>query len=641
MTPQKVSSWKLVTLPTCFFAIILSGCGSGSVATSTGNASRLILTGHVNGGQQPVAYSTVQLWAAGTGGNGSAATPMVPAGSYFPGGAPNCNPANNSCSSSVITDASGNFTLTGDYTCTHTTDQVYISSTGGNPGLASGTNNGALLLLAALGSCGNLSASTHIDIDEITTVAAAWALAPFMDQKGNIGASATNTVGIANAFLNAQLLADSATGLAATLPGNLTVETGKLYAFANSIASCVNSDGTSGCQPLFAAATPATGTAPTNTLGAALNVVRNPANHVAAVFNSSSPIPPFPSSLSAPPGDWTMSLTVSGGGVYFPTALAVDSFGNVWAGGYYGVLSAFSPQGTPRSSSGFGVGTLSEVYGLAIDISNNIWVSNEESPHHGNFGSVTKFLGASSGAALGTLANGTQYLYSSFTDYPDAIAADTNGDMLVSNYGNATATVFNSSGSAILDGVGNSANGGLAFPKAVSFDATHGLWVANEGDQTIAHFDATGTLLGRPQCCNGASGIATDAFGNAWVASYNDSSISEVSNANSILIQTDQQGGVTNPSGIVVDAGQNVWVTNYRGASFSEFAGNRNVLPAGTGISPSSGYGVDAKLVEPYGIAVDASGNLWVSNFNGSTLSMFFGIATPTATPAMSVPAAP
>jgi hypothetical protein len=597
------------------------------------------MNGRVFGGQQPIGSSNLQLWAAGTGGNATAALPLVPVGSYYPGGAPNCTVSSSqTCNDGVVSDAGGNFTLNGDYTCVHPTDQIYITAQGGNPGLSSGTNNPALLLLDVLGSCVNLGPNTDIYMNEVTTAAAAWALAPFMDTNGNIASSATNTVGIGNAFLDAQLLADSATGYASTLPSNLTIESGKLYALANSLASCVNSEGGVDCQPLFNAAT-VNGAMPTNTLGAALNVVRNPGNHVTGVFEASSTVPPFATSLGSAPKDWTMSLTLSGASIYYPTALGIDSLGDVWVGGYFGVLNGFSPQGTPFSATGYGVGTLSEVYGLAVDKSNNIWATNEETPYHGYTGSVTEFNGVSSGATLGSIANGTPYLYGGSTQFPLALAADTNGNMLVANYGNSSVSVFNSSGADILDVA--SVNEDIAFPVAVTFDPAHGLWVANQGDTTVSHFDLNGNLLANISCCDGADGIATDAFGNAWVANYYGSSVSEVSNLNAVVIQGDTQGGVTYPSSIVVDAGQNIWVANFHGASISELAGNASTLPAGTGISPPQGYGLDAGLIEPFGLAVDPSGNVWTDNFNGSTLTMFFGLATPTATPALPIPTAP
>jgi streptogramin lyase len=274
----------------------------------------------------------------------------------------------------------------------------------------------------------------------------------------------------------------------------------------------------------------------------------------------------------------------------------------------------------------------------STDTSNNIWVTNEEQPYHGYAGSVTRLYGAASGNSVGTYVGGTQFLYGNNVDFPLALAADTNGDVIVANYANSSASVFNSSGNDILDGIGY---GNAAFPVSVAADSSHGVWLANQGDDTVTHLDANGNLLARVNCCDGANGIATDAYGNAWVANYYGSSVSEVSNANAVLIAGDQQGGVTYPSSVVVDAGQNVWIANYRGQSFSEIAGNASTLAAGTGISPASGYGRDANLLDPFGIAVDASGNIWLSNFNAASLTMFFGVATPTATPILPVPTAP
>jgi hypothetical protein len=50
-------------------------------------------------------------------------------------------------------------------------------------------------------------------------------------------------------------------------------------------------------------------------------------------------------------------------------------------------------------------------------------------------------------------------------------------------------------------------------------------------------------------------------------------------------------------------------------------------------LSPSSGWGADAKLLEAFAIAADASGNLWVSNFGSNTLTEFVGMAAPVKTP--------
>lgn len=628
-------------------ALALTGCGSGTASqTST---TTFAVTGRVHGGQQGVSNALVQLWAAGQSATRTTAavpaTQLIANGKYYLGGASGCTPSSTqTCYTGVYTDANGSFTFTNDYTCPSANAQVYVIVKGGNPGLSNpNANNGALLMMDPLGNCGNLTASTDLYIDEVTTVASAWALAQFMDANGNITSSPTNAVGLANAFLNARLLVDPATGMAPALSSNLTIETGKLYALANAIAPCVNSDGTSGCSPLFSAATPAGGTAPANTLAAALNIVRNPAQHIADVLYVAAPQPPYPSTLATPPNDWTMSLTVTGGGISFPSALDVDSFGNVWVANYYGILSAFSPQGLPLAPSGFYISGGDEVYGLTIDTSNNIWVTNQEQPYHGYTGSITGFHGAAgsgtAGGATGTYLNGNQFYYGGDTDFPNSMSADSNGNLLVANYANSSASIFNGSGAEIASSLGS--NGNAAFPVAITADPNHGLWLANQGDDTVTHLDANGNLLARVICCNGANGIATDANGNAWIANYYGKSVSEVSNANAVLLAGDQQGGITYPSSLVVDAAQNVWIANFRGASFSELAGSSSTLTAGTAISPPTGYGLDATLVDPFSIAVDASGNLWLSSFNGNNLTMFFGLAAPTATPTMPVPTAP
>lgn len=596
----------------------LLGCGEGPASQSV-VLSTIALSGHVLGGQQPIQSSQIQVYAVGRTGNRSAATPIL--------------------SDPVSTAADGSFSLTSSYQCASSAEPIYIVATGGNPGLAAGTSNDALVMMAILGPCGQLAASSGIVINEVTTVAAAWALAPFMVSAADIGSSATNVHGIANAFLNTQLLATTTTGKAPTLPANLSIESGKLYALADALNPCVLSSG-SGCAALFAAATPLAGVAPQNTLSAALNIVQHPGENVSAVFDAIASSPPFPSTLTQPPNDWTMSLTVTGGGLNAPASLGIDASGNVWVANYVGVLSAFSPQGTPLSSTGYGVGTLSESYGLAIDPSNNVWVTNEETPDHSpTTGSVSSFLGAGS-ATAGSLLNGTSYFYDASIDFPRAVATDTNGNILIADYGNSSATIYNSAGQLVQSGV---AAGEAALPVAIIADGSHGLWLANQGDNSVTHISSSGTLLAHTVCCDGASAIAVDTGGNAWVANYNNSSVSEVSSTGAVLIAADSSGGIAgnDPNGIAIDAAQTVWVANFRGSNFSELTGNSGTATAGAALSPSTGYGLDANLVLPFGVAPDASGDIWVTNFGGASVVMFFGLATPTAAPAIASPAAP
>src|SRR5579875_3127321 len=226
---------RLSLVASLAMSLALAGCGMGTVTTDTAGA--LAMTGRVHGGVQPISGATIQLFAAGTGGNGSLALSLL------------TNP--------VVTDSHSYFTLTGDYHCPSAGAQVYLVARGGNPGFPTSVNNQALVLLSALGNCGDLIANPNrfISVNEVSTVAAVYALAQFMTAYDHVGASATNNVGITNAFLDAQMLADTSTGMVPSLPSTLSIESGKLYALADAIVPCVNSDGTAACTTLFSAAT--------------------------------------------------------------------------------------------------------------------------------------------------------------------------------------------------------------------------------------------------------------------------------------------------------------------------------------------------------------------------------------------------
>ena len=570
----------------------------------------------------------MQLFAVGAAGNGSVSTSLL--------------------TQAVTTDAGGGFSLVGDYACSSGNEQVYLVASGGNPTQGE-TANAALVLASALGSCGDLQTSNQkLVVNEVTTVAAGYALAPFMTAFDHVGASSTNQLGLQNAFLNAHLLADITTGQAATIASSLSVETGKLYALANALASCTASLGGAACNPLFAAATPGngSGTAPTDTLTAVLDIVKNPGNNAAAVFNTQASAPPFTPTLQAAPHDWTMSLTVTGGGLFEPTALAIDKYGNVWATNYGGPASdgtnnptgvvAYSPQGTPFTGTPFSDGQ-TEAYGLTLDTNGDVWVTSEENVNHGNTtGSVAKLLGASSstpGMLVNTFSDQTLY-------FPESIAADTaNSTILIGNYASGTATIYDLNGNFLR----NVGSGYSSYTIGVAADGAGGLWLANEGAQDVTHVAADGTTQ-NTTCCDGPGALAVDPQANVWVANTlpngNSFTFSEVSSTGALRITEQSAGGLSTPGGAAIDAAGQFWVTNYYDGSFTEIAGNNANVPAGTGISPFA-FGRDAALLQPFAIAPDASGNLWISNRVQNSLVMFFGLATPTATPAPPQPVAP
>src|ERR1700744_6348081 len=105
------------TLSLLAAATLLSGCGMG-VANTDGGTSPLAISGRIVGGNQPVTGATIQLYDANGTGYGAQATALL--------------------SPAVMSGPDGSFSITGLYSCTNASDQVYLRATNGNPGLAPG-----------------------------------------------------------------------------------------------------------------------------------------------------------------------------------------------------------------------------------------------------------------------------------------------------------------------------------------------------------------------------------------------------------------------------------------------------------------------------------------------------------------------
>ena len=595
---------------------------SNLTATASTTASIEVTTinikGLVSGGKSSISGATVALYAAGHGGNGSTAT-AIP-----------------TFLDPVVTDSNGNFDITSDYTCVNASDQMYLVATGGSTDPASSANNAAIELMAPLGRCDQLSSVPSVTLNEVTTVASAWALSQFLSPGGNVGATSTNIQGLANAVITANNLVNVATGASpgAAVPANVTVSTSKLNMLANALASCVNSARGTNCGALFTAAT-ADGVIPSNTLDAALNIARNPASNVAAIYTLAATNAVFQSALSSAPPDWMLYATLTGGGIdgNQVTAIAVDSGGNVWVS-TYGVsaptayIAKFSPNGTPAAANGFSGNGINEVYGMALDANDNLWIANEQTTWQGGNGDVTELSSSGQLIASNITAGGIFF--------PLAVATDTNGYVWVVDYGNSHVTVLDDTGAAVSAAPGFG-TGFVEAPVSIAIDANHNAWVGNTGaGPIITRISPDGSQLVNLSCCFDAYGIAIDRNGDVWTANAGDGTISLITNTSAATPTVSGKfsgGGLSKTNGIAIDGAGNVWVTNYDSpGSLSEFAGSNAASP-GTPLSPSTGFGSDASMLESYGAAVDASGNLWVSNTGNDSVTEFIGAAVPVKTP--------
>lgn len=177
-------------------------------------------------------------------------------------------------------------------------------------------------------------------------------------------------------------------------------------------------------------------------------------------------------------------------------------------------------------------------------------------------------------------------------------------------------------------------------------------------------------------------GLATDMFGNAWVANSGfvtapcdgnsipgtlafialtlapnfmnpDASLIKV-NSDGTEIGSFKGGGLLMPWGISVDGGGNVWVSNFDGQTISYFCGEdtSNCPPGvetGDAIAPM-GYFFNG-LKRSTSVQIDPSGNVWATNNfeivpsatnpGGDSMVVFIGAASPVAAPLIGPPTAP
>ena len=446
-------------------AVALAGCGSAQNATTetipvVAPSHIAKVSGRVHGGQQPVSGSAVYLFAAGSSGYGG------PSVSLLNTALPDVF-ADTKGNGYVFTDSNGTFAMTGDYTCPSATAQVYAAAMGGNPGLGAGGSNPNLILMAALGPCGSLTSSTFIVINEVTTVASAWALAPFMVDAADVSTSPSNVSGLINAFAAANELVDTSTGNPAgpALPPGAQLPVAEMNTIANILATCVNSGGgnagdNSPCGNLFSAVTPVSGAAPTDTLVAARSLAQNPVQNAASLFALSTSTGPFQPTLSATPTDWTIAIQYTTGGFDVPKSIAIDAQGNAW------IANCGSSNCTTA-----GTGSITELSGLG-----------------------TPVAGPYTAGGL---------------NIPVSVAIDSTGNAWVANQGGNSITVLTSAGAPIGSPL---TGGGLSVPSSISIDGFGNVWVANVGNSSISEFSGLGTALSPVGGYTNSSGSAPIAI---------------------------------------------------------------------------------------------------------------------------------
>jgi len=571
---------------------MLTGCGLSGAGSGTGDGSLLPQVrsqGIVMGGQQPVSGASIQLYTVGITGAGSVSTALITPGS-------------------VTTASNGMFTITGDYSCGSAT-QVYIVASGGNAGSGS---NSAISLMAALGPCSSLTPSTFININELTTIAADYALAGFMTDYAHVGATGSNPTALVNAFNTANLLVSVSTGAIPTPPTGMTLPVKQLNTLADILAACVNSAGSAstGCSTLFSA----TGAA--ETIGAGLVIAKNPgSSSYTALYSLPSASAPFEPTLSTQPNDFTLAVNYTGAELLSPYGIAIDASGNAWVTNEAGQSVVKLPSlSADFATASYSNGGLLAPRGISIDLSGNIWVANTG----GN--DVVKLN------SLGVAQSGSGYTGGSISS-PVAIANDGAGNAWIVNFSGNSITELSSTGTA--SGASPiTGSGVLSAPTSLAIDSAGRVAVSNSATGQLCLFSSAAVLQ---SCVSDLTLLGATAVAVSGTSVSMAGSTSGVSVAGAFTVATStgtvntvspvSGAGLTLPMAVAYDGTGTAWFANT--TSISEFAGS-------TAISPNTGIG---SFNSPSGIAVDASGNIWTANSGDNSVSIFVGMGSPVTTP--------
>ncbi len=361
-------------------------------------------------------------------------------------------------------------------------------------------------------------------------------------------------------------------------------------------------------------------------------------------------------------------------GLVEPFAVAVDSAGNVYIAeptdGRIREVSTIKSKidintivgnGTLGFSGDGSAATSAELNrptGVAVDGSGNIYIADSLN---------NRIRVVKSGGSISTFAGNGGYSYSgdggpatsAQMNSPHGVAADSAGNYYIADSGNnvvrkvsagGTITTLAGNGTAGFGGDGSAATSAqLSGPQGVAVDGAGNVYIADTGNSrvrevsggTITTVAGNGTpgFGGDGGAATSAKlyspvGLAFDAKGNLYIADTNNSAIRKVANgtmstvAGNGLQGYSGDGGpalfaqLNDPQGVAVDAAGNLYITDTLNYVIRMVPPNGNIdTIAGNGVAGYSGDGgaaSQAQLSYPAGIAVDSGGDVFFSDAGAS-----------------------
>jgi RHS repeat-associated protein len=284
-----------------------------------------------------------------------------------------------------------------------------------------------------------------------------------------------------------------------------------------------------------------------------------------------------------------------------PADVAIDSKGNLWVvDKANNRIEQFTEGGgSPKAFGSLGStgGKLSSPSGIVIDPSGNIWVTdtgntrveefNEKGEFVGTFGTNVNKTKVESGGTqaeknLCTAASknvcqaGTAGELEGQMKEPMGIAASAGGNLFVVEKGNGRVEKFSPSGAILANfGTPGSGTAQLKEPTSVAVAPDGSLWVADTGNNRISEWTSTFSFVGsfgKEGSGNGEfkhpDAIEADSEGNILVVDQGNARVQKLSSSGTFIARFGEseagpgQLSLSDPVGIAVNAKGNVWVTD-------------------------------------------------------------------------------